>query len=55
MPWEQRLKSGMWDALTRCLSVYDSSITSTPVPAVNDYRPIILAQLGLVEALSTVR
>ena len=52
-PWDQLLKVGLDQTLTRCMSVLTNDIGSAVTPMVDDYRSAVLAQLNVKEVVAT--
>ena len=52
-PWDQLLKVGLDQTLTRCMSVFTNDLGSAVTPMVDDYRSAVLAQLNVMEVVAT--
>ena len=52
-PWDQLLKVGLDQTLTRCMSVLTNDLGSAVTPMVDDYRSAVLAQLNVMEVVAT--
>ena len=52
-PWDQLMKSGLGEALSRSNAVLSNELVGPSATLVDDYRSNVLAQLYLVEVLST--
>ena len=52
-PWDQLLKIGLDQTLSRCTGILTNDLSSAVVPKVDDYRSAVLAQLNVMEVIAT--
>ena len=52
-PWDQLLKIGLDQTLSRCMSMLENGPDTHVVPVVDEYRSAVLAQLNVMEVMAT--
>ena len=51
--WDQVLKIGLYQTLSRCIPMLENGPDTHIVPVVDEYRSTVLAQLNVMEVMAT--